>query len=104
MKIQITPLERISIQEFAKQYGLTMEVKERTMAHWPDARWFALFSDFEIKDGSCLSSDFGNGSTIDEAIENYCLNISQKHGVINAFGPNRKDIYKIPILHHNKES
>ena len=100
MKVEIVPLERMSIQEFANQHGLVMKVHERDTSHWPDARWFARFDQFELKDGSFLVSTFGNGSTVDEAISNYCELISGKYGVINAYLHSRKEVYKIPIVYH----
>jgi len=100
MKVDIVPLERMSIQDFAYQDGLVIKVIERVSSHWPYCRWFARFDGFELKEGSCLVSTFGNGSTVDEAIANYCSLISEKHGVVNAYLGSRKEIYRIPIVHH----
>ena len=100
MKVDVTPLERMSVQEFANKHGLTMKVDERATNYWPDARWYARFDNFELKEGSCLVSTYGNGSTVDEAIANYCKEISEKHGVINAYHVSRKEIYRIPLLHN----
>lgn len=51
----------------------------------------------EVKEGAILACATGRGSTIDEAIQQYCSNISNKTLVLHATSPNRR-IYNLPTI------
>lgn len=80
MRINVVRVPRMSIQEFADKYGLSMTVQERrsSLIESGLARYFAHFDYVEVKDGSMLISGSGNGPTIETAIMDYCDEISNK--------------------------
>ena len=82
-----------TIEEFADHYRLTMEVRERSLSLHYLGRYMASFEDAEVKDGSVLISTFGNGDTPEEAISDYARQIEGKLMVIDAFKPNRNEIW-----------
>jgi hypothetical protein len=90
----------MSIEEFADLHGLEMHVMERDpKAHPGHDHWYACFKNpsVEIKHGGCLRSTFGNGHTPNKAIRDYAEEISGTTLVIDAMGPNRREI-KVPTL------
>lgn len=93
MEIKRSPIPRMTIEEFADEHGLVMEVVERG-ARWENTneQYYAHFSDCDIKDGGCLVGAFGNGSTEHEAIKAYAARISEQRIVINAFSDDRREI------------
>jgi hypothetical protein len=82
MEIKYNKIETITIDEFADRHGLVLEVNEREplyikMPHiGENGRFYAYFGNIEISDGRFLTSAFGNGSTIREAIEDYAYQLS----------------------------
>jgi len=102
MKIKMNRPPRASLEAFAKEHDLTMVIGERVPkdmgARWTeDSRYYAQFEDCEVKKGVCLLSEYGNGGTPEEAMANYAQEISGALLVLNAFGPNRREI-QAPIL------
>lgn len=107
MKIKMNRLPRATLEAFAEERDLTMVIEERVPddmgARWSeDSRYYAQFEDCEIKDGRILRSEYGNGRTPWEAMANYAQEISGALLVLNAFGPNRREI-QAPILTLEKE-
>lgn len=97
MKVKVIRLEKMTIDEFADKHELVMTVRERGGLD-TSARFYASFEDTEVKqDGGFLLSTFGDGSSPDEAINNYSLKISGETLVIDANTPNRKEI-PVPSL------
>lgn len=107
MKIEISRLDRMSLEDFADEYGLTMKVREKLVTKSisglnPEGPVFrASFYQLEIKIGACLHSAFGSGKTVEEAIGNYAKAISGCKAVIRA-GYDREDI-KVPLLTYGPE-
>lgn len=101
MKIKYNLIERITIDDFAKQHGLVMQVHERTheqMANpWGD-RFFCYFEYLEEKDGSILRSTAGNGTSPRNAIENYCNEISNKLMVYKATSKKLRKEIQTPFI------
>jgi hypothetical protein len=95
VKIKVFPLKRDTIESFAEQHGLVMEVHERDLQNVylsPSCRWYAKFSDCEVAERGMLRGAFGNGSTQDGAIAAYAEEISGKRLVFNARSTARKEI------------
>lgn len=80
----------LTIEEFADQHGLVMEVHERDDPKLP--RYYATFKDVNVVDGVLLRGEYGNGDTEEEAIRNYGDALSFKTIVVNAGMANRREI------------
>jgi hypothetical protein len=65
-------------------------------------RFTAEFSNSEIKEGNLLIGTYGNGSTPEEAIKNYCEKISNKLIVFNAMSKVREE-YQLKELNYEKK-
>lgn len=94
MKIKEELVQEMTIEDFADQHSLTMVIRERAnrKANDPD-RFYAYLEHVEIKDGCILIGTYGNGKNKKEAMEDYAKQISEKLIVVNAYGPNRKEIH-----------
>lgn len=70
---------------------------ELVLLRYPNqnGRWSASISGAEIKKGSILSGDFGNGTTPEEAIKDYLEKIEGKLLVLGAYTDNRRE-YNVP--------
>ncbi len=111
MQIKRNPIKRLTIEQFADQHGLVMEIDE--YATWPQhmmpftpgrsptTRFTASFEHAEVKDGPILSSAYGNGTSEAEAIADYARQISGKLLVIDATSEDRFEI-EVPILSSTK--
>ena len=93
MKIIKKEIPIMTIEELANKYDLTMYIGEIPTEESSPNRYHASFERIEIKDGCFLESRWGNGSTPEEAIDNYTKEINLKPLVKNAYsGPKRIDI------------
>jgi hypothetical protein len=97
-----------TLTEFAKLHGLKIEVTERSRTRWSDlGRYYASFTCPDkcvetVSRGGFLS-DFGSGSTPDEAAADYARKLAGKCLVI---GAKRLDERRIDIpndFHHEPE-
>ena len=95
MEIERHKVHEMTIEEFAENNNLIMEVHERDDPKLP--RCYAHFKLSDIKDGSCLIGKYGDGETEQEAIRNYAKEISGKLLVIGAFSSDRRNI-QVPRL------
>ena len=86
------PVPESTIEAFADKHGLVMEARERGSRVSPNSRWYAHFENVEVKDGNCLVGSFGNGSTPNEAIQEYSQVISEKIIVVSAYTNKRREI------------
>lgn len=93
MKTTIYRVKKYTIEEFADEHGLEMEVHERE--HFND--FYAHFKRGEIKEGSMLCGTSGSGPTPEAAIADYAKKIYGKLLVIGAWTPKRKE-YHVPNL------
>ncbi len=100
MEIQRIQLRRQTVDGFAKEHTLIMEVHERYADASP-TRFYAHFKSAEILEGGLegglLRSAFGNGANEEAAIEAYAAEISGQILVIDAGRPTRREI-SVPIL------
>lgn len=84
MQIKMNSIPRTTLQEFADQHGLVMEIYERDTKEFPLLlRYYARFENCEISDGIVLISAFGNGKTPDDAMEDYTKQISGKKLIVS---------------------
>ena len=97
MKIELTQIDQITIEDFADKNSLVMEVKERPYPIGNPARFYAHFKNAKVQDGCMLITDFGDGKTPDDAIADYASKITLKTLVFNSFRPNRFEL-QVPRL------
>jgi hypothetical protein len=84
-----------TLEDFADQHGLVMEINERSALHFPTGcgmRFYARFAKCEVKDGGILIGASGNGDNEVQSMKNYADQISERLIVIDAYGPNRREI------------
>lgn len=101
MQIKMNSISRLSVQEFADQHQLTMEIHERSKREFPMLeRYYAFFEACEVKEGSVLVGVFGNGETPEDAMKDYAEKISEKRLVFFA-GDERRLRFELqaPILY-----
>lgn len=94
MKVIINELDRVNLEDFANKHNLVMQVSERDMAAQAMgmSKYTAKFKGVEVKSGLTLEGAYGNGMTPEDAIKDYCSEISGEWIVINAYGNDRKMI------------
>ena len=96
MKLKL--LNSKEITEFEKEIGYELVVHERPSYLNLD-RFYVSFEHGEVMENGCLIGASGNGNTIDEAIIDYCNQISNRKMAFNAYQENRKEI-RCPKLVH----
>ncbi len=100
MKIENSLVPEMTIEAFADQHNLTMQVRERGVNslrfckehHGTSYRYLAHFKNCEVSEGGCLKSAHGNGHTQEEAIADYAKEISEQYLIFDAFTNNRREI------------
>lgn len=95
MKIETHTYPESTIEEFADEHGLVMEVRERNEIG--NSHWYAHFKNVEVKGDGVLIGKFGNGATPGDAIANYAKEISDTTLVVGAYSEERRDI-RVPRL------
>ncbi len=100
MKICRTVIKRTTIEAFAEEHDLVMEVNEREDGFDKNRKFFACFLSSDTIEGGFLVGAFGDGKTEKEAIEQYARRISGKHLVLDAHNSHRKEII-VPILENH---
>ena len=101
MKVVRNLIPETTLEAFANQHSLVLEVNERRDTAWGDrklARYYARFKDAEVMERGMLASVSGDGNTEDEAIANYAERISLKRIAIGAYTKDRQEI-DVPRLH-----
>jgi hypothetical protein len=101
MDIKVERLPRPSIEQFADEHGLVLEICERR----PDLviggqrveRWYAHFEKVDVIDGCCLVGISGNGDTPEQAVADYIGRIRGQEIAINHFSLDRKNVF-VPWL------
>lgn len=96
--VKIEMLPRTTVKAFAEQHGLTLIVKERHPEPGPD-RFYARFDHVDLMGDGVLIGTFGNGATVEEAIEDYGRRISRGRIAVNAWSSDqqRRDIV-VPVI------
>lgn len=98
MKINL--LETKEILDVEKEIGYELKVNERR----PDSglhRFYVLFENGLVMNDGMLIGSFGQGDSIDEALQDYASKISFKQIAFNSYNNNRKEII-FPKLVHTK--
>jgi hypothetical protein len=92
------------ILDFEKEIGYELVVNERAIHAGSPARlsrYYVQFEKAEVMERGCLTGKYGNGSTIDEAIKDYCQEVSNCRVAFGAYTNERKEI-QFPKLVHTK--
>jgi hypothetical protein len=92
------------ILDFEKEIGYELVVNERDINAGSPARLSRYYVQFEhanVMQGGCLIGKHGNGNTIDEAIKDYCREVSNCRIAFGDYPSERKEI-KFPKLVHSK--
>lgn len=97
MKVEMKEVPVSTIEAFAEEHGLTMEVIERGKDARSDMRYFAHFKNAEVMCGGLLIGAFGNGPTPEAAISAYAIEISEERIAVGAGRADRKE-YQVPRL------
>lgn len=104
MKLNL--IETKEILDLEKEIGRELVVNERAIralsqAHTSLPRYYVSFEKAEIMENGALIGACGNGNTIDEAIRDYCHQISNCRIVFGAYSSERKE-KQLPKLVHTK--
>ena len=99
MHVNTHPRERWTLEDFAEEHGLAMEVHERGHGFEGTAgQWYAKFGhDACTADGGILTSEHGNGRTPEVAITNYARRIQGKLLVLRPMCADERRIW-VPQL------
>jgi len=98
MKTERHPIKEQTIEEFADQNDLVMEIYERGANRFDGVeRFYASFKHAEVFEDCFLVGSFGDGNTEEEAITDYAARISEETLVMDACTDHRKEIY-VPRL------
>ena len=92
------------ILDFEKEIGYELVVNEREIHAGSAARlskYYVQFEKAEVMEGGYLFGKQGNGNTIDEAIRDYCRQVSNCRIAFGAYTKERKEV-QFPKLIHNK--
>jgi hypothetical protein len=92
MKVERHDVPVSTIDKFADENDLVMEVFERGKGTEPNHRYFAHFKDAEVMDRGFLRSTFGDGPDPDAAIAAYAMEISETRLVIGAHREGRREL------------
>ncbi len=98
MKIEEHFVPIATLEDFADDHRLVMEVHERTKRYYcatndfENNRYYAHFKNADTTDGYILSSVTGNGPTPEAAIADYAIRISEQLLVIDASTEKRREI------------
>lgn len=98
MKLNL--IETKEILDLEQEIGFELEVNERPIYSKFD-RFYVSFKKGESMEGGGLVSYSGNGNTVDEALQDYCKQISCRRMVFNSYTPERKEI-QFPKLVHSQ--
>ncbi len=88
------------ITDFEKQINHTLNVNERPI-HSGLSRYYVSFKGCESIEGGHFVGYSGNGNTIDEALQDYCKQVSCRRMVFGAYTNGRREI-TFPKLIHTK--
>lgn len=93
MKVKYEFKNDITLEELAKRHNLVMRVIERDARfREKNMRFYAKFEGVEAKGNFSLTSVYGDGNTGEEAIFNYCKEISNRVLVKDAYKDTRVEI------------
>ena len=90
------------ILDFEKEIGYELVVNERAIHAGSPARlskYYVQFEKAEVMEGGCLIEKHGDGNTIDEAIKDYCREVSNCRIAFGAYTNERKEIQFPKLVH-----
>lgn len=93
-------IETKEILDLENEIGFELVVNERPKSDTV-SKYYVSFEGGEVMEGGCLIGSHGNGSTIDEAIKDYCRQVETKRMAFGAYTDNRKEVV-LPKLVHTK--
>ena len=96
MEIVESFVPEATLEAFADQYGLVMELYEREEPREPGSRFYAHFRHTDVMDNEMLVGVYGNGATPEQAIANYGPEISLRRIAVG-YGSERREI-KVPRI------
>lgn len=101
--LQKKETKEVEILDFEKTETPTeLVVKERETKDFMGRilpSFYASFEGCKVKDGNLLKSVNGDGNTIDEAIQNYCKEISNQTLIFHAYTNNREEVLTPKLIH-----
>lgn len=97
MKLNL--IETKEILDFEQEIGYELVVNERPiLSELP--QFYVYFHQGESMENGCLVTHYGDGNTVDEALSDYCKQISCRRMIFNAYGSERREI-QFPKLKHS---
>lgn len=104
IKMKLNLITTKEILDFEKEISYKLVVNERAVHAGSPARlpkYYAKFEKAEVMEDGFLAGKYGNGNTIDEAIKDYCREVSN---CCIAFGActNEREEVQFPKLVHTK--
>ena len=87
-----------TLRDLAEMFDTPLRLTQHS-----STRWTCLLSRVEVKMSSCLSSEYGDGATPEEAAINYAKRLSFKRLVYNAYGDSRKEFVTGEVITHRPE-
>lgn len=97
MNVTVQAVPEMTLEEFADEHGLEMDVVERRSPSRPHMRYYAFFKGVDVRTDRMLHSVYGNGETPDKAIQDYIPKISLANIVVSIHGQERREI-RVPRL------
>ena len=85
----------MTLEEVGIILGVELEVRKLTTT---EPKFHASFPKVEVKDGGCLTSTFGRGSTPREARKDYAKELCGQRVVRGAYTKNRLEIILPPKI------
>lgn len=93
-------IETKEILDVEKEIGYELIVNERP-SNLRLPKFYVSFENSDVMNDGVLIGSFGNGDTIDEALQNYCKEVSCKKIVFGVY-TNSRDEITLPKLVHTK--
>lgn len=98
MKIEMYTIPRVSLEEFADEHDLIMEVHERENPNYTNDIYYAHFKGCDVMKEGFLIGEYGHGATPEEAMESYAGKIGLKRIGLDVGTNNHKEI-DVPRLY-----
>ena len=96
MKLNL--IETKEILDLEKEIGIELEVNERP-THSGLSQFYVSFKNGESMEGGFLVGHSGNGDTVDEALQDYCKQISCRRMAFNSYTPEHREIQFAKLTH-----
>ncbi len=91
MRIKDETFQATTFEAFADKYELVLVIKERP-ARDGLKRYYAKFEKSETMERGCLVGTYGNGSTKQDAVEDYKQELLGKRLAVDASSDSRREI------------